>query len=146
MIADTGINRFIRAQENIYLQVINELQNGKKTSHWMWFIFPQIEGLGFSSTSKYYSIKTIAEAKEYVMHPVLGKRLLECSTILLNIEGKSAESIFGYPDNLKLQSSMTLFSFTSPESTVFLNVLNKYFNNKKDQKTLDILKLMGAIL
>ncbi len=146
MIADTGINRFIRAQENIYLQVVNELQNGKKTSHWMWFIFPQIEGLGFSSTSKYYSIKTIAEAKEYVMHPVLGKRLLECSTILLNIEGKSAESIFGYPDNLKLQSSMTLFSFTSPESTVFLNVLNKYFNNKKDQKTLDILKLMGAIL
>jgi uncharacterized protein (DUF1810 family) len=146
MIADTGINRFIRAQENIYLQVINELQNGKKTSHWMWFIFPQIEGLGFSSTSKYYSIKTIAEAKEYVMHPVLGKRLLECSTILLNIEGKSAESIFGYPDNLKLQSSMTLFSFTSPESTVFLNVLNKYFNNKKDQKTLDILKSMATIL
>ena len=146
MIADTGINRFIRAQENIYLQVVNELQNGKKTSHWMWFIFPQIEGLGFSSTSKYYSIKTIAEAKEYVMHPVLGKRLLECSTILLNIEGKSAESIFGYPDNLKLQSSITLFSFTSTESTVFLNVLNKYFNNKKDQKTLDILKLMGAIL
>jgi uncharacterized protein (DUF1810 family) len=146
MIADTGINRFIRAQENIYPQVVNELQNGKKTSHWMWFIFPQIEGLGFSSTSKYYSIKTIAEAKEYVMHPVLGKRLLECSTILLNIEGKSAESIFGYPDNLKLQSSMTLFSFTSPESTVFLNVLNKYFNNKKDQKTLDILKSMATIL
>ena len=146
MIADTGINRFIRAQENIYPQVVNELQNGKKTSHWMWFIFPQIEGLGFSSTSKYYSIKTIAEAKEYVMHPVLGKRLLECSTILLKIEGKSAESIFGYPDNLKLQSSMTLFSFTSPESTVFLNVLNKYFKNKKDQKMLDILKLMGAIL
>jgi uncharacterized protein (DUF1810 family) len=146
MIADTGINRFIRAQENIYPQVVNELQNGKKTSHWMWFIFPQIEGLGFSSTSKYYSIKTIAEAKEYVMHPVLGKRLLECSTILLNIEGKSAESIFGYPDNLKLQSSITLFSFTSTESTVFLNVLNKYFSKKKDQKTLDILKLMGAIL
>ena len=146
MIADTGINRFIRAQENIYPQVVNELQNGKKTSHWMWFIFPQIEGLGFSSTSKYYSIKTIAEAKEYVMHPVLGKRLLACSTILLNIEGKSAESIFGYPDNLKLQSSMTLFSFSSPESTVFLNVLNKYFKNKKDQKTLDILKSMATIL
>ena len=146
MIADTGINRFIRAQENIYPQVVNELQNGKKTSHWMWFIFPQIEGLGFSSTSKYYSIRTIAEAKEYVMHPLLGKRLLECSTILLNIKGKSAESIFGYPDTLKLQSSMTLFSFTSPESTVFLNVLNKYFNNKKDQKTLDILKSMATIL
>ena len=143
MIADTGINRFIRAQENIYPQVVNELQNGKKTSHWMWFIFPQIEGLGFSSTSKYYSIKTIEEAKEYVMHPLLGKRLLECSNILLNIKGKSAESIFGYPDHLKLQSSMTLFTFISPESPAFPGVLNKYFNNEKDQKTLDILKSMA---
>lgn len=97
MIADTDINRFICAQENIYPQVIKELQNGKKTSHWMWFIFPQIVGLGFSSTSKYYSIKTITEAKEYLTHPILGMRLLECSTILLKIEGKSTESIFGYP-------------------------------------------------
>lgn len=143
MIADTGMNRFIRAQENIYPQVVNELKNGEKTTHWMWFIFPQIEGLGLSSTSKYYSIKTIAEAKEYLMHPLLGKRLLECSNILLDIEGKSAESIFGYPDNLKLQSSMTLFSSISSESTIFLNVLNKYFNKKKDQKTLDILKTMA---
>jgi uncharacterized protein (DUF1810 family) len=142
MIADTDINRFIMAQENVYLRVINELQHDKKTSHWMWFIFPQIEGLGFSSTSKYYSIKTFEEAKEYLIHPVLGKRLVECSNILLNIQGKSAERIFGYPDNLKLQSSMTLFSFISPEATVFLNVLDKYFNSEKDQKTLDILKSM----
>src|ERR1700676_3209575 len=111
MISDTDIKRFVHAQENIYPQVVKELRNGKKTSHWMWFIFPQIEGLGFSSTSKYYSIKTIAEAKQYVMHPLLGKRLLECSNIIFNIESKSAEDIFGYPDNVKLQSSMTLFSF-----------------------------------
>jgi uncharacterized protein (DUF1810 family) len=142
MISDKSINRFIREQENIYPQVIKELKNGKKVSHWMWFIFPQIEGLGSSSTSKYYSIKTIAEAKKYLAHPLLGKRLLECSKVLLKIEGKSAEDIFGYPDHLKLQSSMTLFSFISPASTVFLEVLNEYFNNQKDQKTLNILKLM----
>ena len=145
MIADTDIKRFIHAQENMYPQAVKELQNVKKISHWMWFIFPQIEGLGFSSTSKYYSIKTIAEAKEYIMHPLMGKRLLECSDIILNIEGKSAENIFGYPDNLKLQSSMTLFSFILPGSVVFLNMLKKYFNNKKDQKTLDILKAMEPI-
>jgi len=145
MISDTDIRRFIYAQENIYPQVVKELMNGKKISHWMWFIFPQIEGLGFSSTSKYYSIKTIAEAKEFVMHPLSGKRLLECSNIILNIEGKSAEDIFGYPDNVKLQSSMTLFSFILPETTAFLNVLKKYFNNKKDQKTLDILKTVASI-
>lgn len=138
---NTSISRFVQAQENIYAEVVKELQRGKKTSHWMWFIFPQINGLGFSSTSKYYSIKTIEEAKEYLKHPILGNRLLECSNILLAISGKSAERIFGYPDDRKLQSSMTLFSFIS-ESTVFLNVLNKYFNNEKDLKTIEILKSM----
>jgi len=137
MMDGTSISRFVRAQENIYAEVIKELQRGKKTSHWMWFIFPQINGLGFSSTSKYYSIKTIAEVTEYLKH-----RLLECSNILLTIVGKSAESIFGYPDEMKLQSSMTLFSFISPEAIGFLNVLNKYFNNEKDLKTIEILKSM----
>lgn len=84
---NTGISRFVQAQENIYAEVVKELQRGKKTSHWMWFIFPQINGLGFSSTSKYYSIKTIEEAKEYLKHPILGNRLLECSNILLAIVG-----------------------------------------------------------
>lgn len=142
MIEDTDISRFIKAQENIYAEVVKELLHGKKTSHWMWFIFPQIIGLGFSSTSKYYSIKTIDEAKEYLKHPILGNRLLECANILIKTEGKSAESIFGYPDDMKLQSSMTLFSFISPESTVFLQVLNKYFKGEKDQKTMEILKSM----
>jgi len=143
---DTSIARFVKAQENIYAQVVKELQNGKKASHWMWFIFPQIEGLGLSATSKYYSIKTIAEAKEYLQHPVLGKRLLECSTILLQHEGKSAENIFGYPDYMKLQSSITLFNFIDPRSMVFSNMLAKYFDSGKDLKTIKILQSMQKAL
>lgn len=143
MISGTDLNRFIKAQENIYPQVIRELQNGKKTSHWMWFIFPQIKGLGFSSTSKYYSIKTTEEAKQYVMHPVLGKRLLECLNIILKIEGKSVTEIFGSPDNVKLRSCMTLFSFIAPENPSFFDVLRKYFAGVKDQNTLTILKSMS---
>ena len=139
---DTSINRFVKAQENIYPQVVKELQNGKKTSHWMWFIFPQIDGLGLSSTSKYYSIKTIGEAKEYLEQPELGKRLVECSNILLKHEGISAENIFGYPDYMKLQSSMTLFNFIDPGSGVFSNMLAKYFNSGKDPKTIKILQSM----
>ncbi|HSQ44701.1 MAG TPA: DUF1810 domain-containing protein [Ginsengibacter sp.] len=139
---DNSINRFVKAQENIYGQVVKELQNGKKTSHWMWFIFPQIVGLGSSSTSKYYAIKTIAEAGEYLKHPVLGKRLLECSNILLKHKGKSAESIFGYPDYLKLQSSMTLFNYVDPGSMIFSNVLLKYYNGEKDAGTINILQSM----
>ena len=108
----------------------------------MWFIFPQIEGLGHSSTAKYYSIKTIEEAKEYIEHPVLGKRLLECTSILLNIEGKSAFSIFGYPDDLKLRSSMTLFNYVAPQYTLFADVLEKYFQGEPDQQTLSILQTL----
>ncbi|MDQ6757435.1 MAG: DUF1810 domain-containing protein, partial [Bacteroidota bacterium] len=103
--------KFLSAQQPLYSQVLQELLNGKKTTHWMWFIFPQIEGLGHSLTAKYYSIKNIAEAKEYIAHPVLGKRLLECASILSNINGKSADEIFGYPDNMKLRSCITLFNF-----------------------------------
>ena len=106
----------------------------------MWFIFPQIEGLGHSSTAKYYSIKSIKEAKEYIDHPVLGKRILECSNIILNTEGKTANAIFGYPDDLKLRSCMTLFNYVAPEHKVFADVLQKYFGGEEDQKTLEILK------
>ena len=137
---DNDLRRFLQAQQNIYPQVLKELQNGKKTSHWMWFIFPQIEGLGHSSTAKYYSIKSIIEAKEYVAHPVLGKRLLKCIDIILNINSKTADEIFGYPDNLKLRSSMTLFNFAAPEHKVFGDLLKKYFAGEEDQKTLGIIK------
>ncbi len=106
----------------------------------MWFIFPQIEGLGHSSTAKYYSIKNINEAKEYIDHPILGKRLFECCNIILKIEDKSVEDIFGYPDNLKLKSCMTLFNYAVPKHKVFADVLNKYFTGELDEQTISILQ------
>lgn len=139
---DFDLVRFIEAQEFVYPRVTNELQNGKKQSHWMWFIFPQVIGLGISSISKLYSIKSIEEAKAYLNHPVLGKRLIECSAILLDIKDKSANEIFGFPDNVKLQSCMTLFSTVSPEEPVFDKVLTKYFKNAKDQRTIEILNTL----
>ncbi len=142
MNSNNTLSGFLSAQQNIHLQVLKELESGKKTSHWMWFIFPQIEGLGQSSTAKYYSIKSIDETKQYLAHPILGKRLLECSSILLNINGKTVEEILGYPDNLKLKSSMTLFHFVAPEQKVFGDVLNKYFGGEKDQITIDIIMKM----
>lgn len=136
---NTTLSRFLSAQQNIYQQVIKELQNGKKTTHWMWFVFPQIDGLGLSPTAKYYSIKSIDEAKDYLSNNVLGKRLIECSMILLNLKDKSAHEIFGYPDDMKLNSSMTLFNYIAPEQKVFANVLEKYFEGNPDQRTLNIL-------
>jgi len=137
-----NLSRFVEAQQNEYHQVLQELRNGKKTTHWMWFIFPQIEGLGQSSTAKYYSIKTIDEAKEYLAHPILGARLLECTNAILKIENKTANEIFGYPDNAKLKSSMTLFNFVSPEHKEFSEVLKKYFAAEQDEKTISILQKM----
>ena len=136
---DFDLNRFTQAQEHVYLTVIRELKNGNKQSHWMWFIFPQINGLGKRSTSRLYSIKSVEEVHAYLNHPVLGARLLECSSILLSITGKSANQIFGFPDNIKLQSCMTLFSIIATGQVVFGEVLSKYFNNNKDQHTIDIL-------
>ena len=144
MTSDITLNRFLSAQQLIYPQVLKELRNGKKTSHWMWFIFPQIEGLGHSSTAKYYSIKTIEEAKEYLTHPILGKRLLECSNIILEIQNKTADEIFGYPDTAKLKSSMTLFNFLAPDQKVFAAVLKKYFAGEQDEQTLSILQKMDG--
>jgi uncharacterized protein (DUF1810 family) len=134
------LSRFLSVQQNIFAQVVKELRNGKKTSHWMWFIFPQIEGLGHSSTSKYYSIKNINEAKEYIDHPILGMRLLECCNIILKIDGKTASDIFGYPDDIKLRSSLTLFHSIAPEHKVFADVLKKYFASDQDEKTISILR------
>lgn len=148
MINDNTLNRFLSAQQNIYPQVLKELRNGKKTSHWMWFIFPQIEGLGHSPTAKYYSIKTPDsyrdEAKEYIAHPILGTRLLECSNIILKIENKTADEIFGYSDTAKLKSSMTLFNCVTPDRKVFTAVLKKYFAGEQDEQTLSILQKMDG--
>ena len=120
--------------------VLAELRSGRKRTHWMWYIFPQIDGLGYSPTSKHYAIKSKEEAHQYLSHPILGRRLLECAEMVLTIKGRSASEIFGSPDDLKLKSSMTLFaSVTNPES-VFTRVLDKYFHGQRDSKTLNLLE------
>ncbi|WP_242919609.1 DUF1810 domain-containing protein [Pontibacter liquoris] len=134
-----NLHRFLDAQENAYQAALTEIKNGRKTSHWMWFIFPQVAGLGFSETSKFYAIKSRAEAVAYLNHPVLGKRLFEITEALLTLKGKSASQIFGSPDDMKLKSSMTLFNAVSTGNPVFQKVLDKYFNGEPDQKTLQLL-------
>ncbi len=135
------LNRFVRAQDSDYARALEEIQWGQKRSHWIWYIFPQFEGLGQSSTSKKYSIKSVAEAKAYLAHPVLGPRLIECCEAALKIEGRSAHTIFGSPDDLKLKSCATLFAQISPRGSVFHRLLDKYFEGDRDQKTL---RLMGV--
>ena len=134
------LRRFVVAQDNVYQNVLRELQNGKKRSHWMWFIFPQLEGLGRSSTARFYSIKSLEEAQAYLNHPILGNRLLECTNTILSIEGKSALQIFGIPDDLKLKSSMTLFAFISPPNSIFHQALTRFCGGKKDDKTISLLE------
>lgn len=133
------LNRFVTAQESVYPQVISELKNGRKQSHWMWYIFPQIDGLGKSETAKQYAIKSLDEARTYLHHPILGQRLLECSSLLLDIQDKTAENIFGFPDCMKLQSCMTLFWMTMPPGSIFKQVMAKYYKNEKDCKTIELI-------
>ena len=133
------LNRFISAQDRVYDCVLAELKNGQKRSHWMWYIFPQLDGLAQSTTSKYYAIKSLSEAIAYLNHPVLGARIIECAKTIVAIEGKTASEIFGYPDNLKLFSSMTLFSEVAAEP-IFIRVLDKYFQGERDDRTLQLLK------
>jgi uncharacterized protein (DUF1810 family) len=135
-----NLSRFINAQKGIYENVLTELRNGEKRTHWMWYIFPQIDGLAFSSTSKYYAIKSMEEAREYLNHPVLGKRLLECAEAVLAVGGRSVSEIFGYPDDLKLKSSMTLFESVSAPQSVFVRILDKYFHRERDVRTLALLE------
>ena len=125
-----NLERFINAQENSYQIALKEIQEGKKCSHWMWFIFPQIDGLGLSSISKEYSIKNKQEAIDYLNHNILGKRLIEITNALMKLENKSARSILGYPDDLKLKSSMTLFKIISSDNEIFSDVLGKYFSGE----------------
>ena len=132
------LNRFIEAQERIYPKVIQELANGYKYHHWMWYIFPQYHGLAYSNQSKNYAIKSIEEAKAYLAHPILGQRLTECCNLLLAIENRDISSILGYPDNLKLNSSMTLFWSVSKDE-LFQKVLERYFDGKWDKRTVDLL-------
>ena len=139
------LERFIKAQENDYETALKEIKNGKKSSCWMWYIFPQIIGLGMTSTAQYYGIKDIEEAIEYLNNETLGARLVEISQALLELDDDTnINEVMGYPDNLKLKSSMTLFKKASEElgskyDDVFQKVLDKYYNGQDDQKTLDIL-------
>ena len=133
------LERFIKAQEGIYDTALSELQAGRKRSHWMWFIFPQIDGLARSSTAGYFAIKSVDEAKAYLEHPVLGPRLQECTRALLSLNGKSASDVFGYPDDLKFCSSMSLFDHAAPENKLFEAAIDKYCAEERDQKTLAIL-------
>jgi uncharacterized protein (DUF1810 family) len=129
------LDRFVRAQAPDYARAVSELRDGKKRSHWMWYIFPQLEGLGHSPMSQRYSIKSIGEARAYLDHPVLGPRLRECAAVVRDIIGRSALEIFGSPDDMKLRSCATLFAAVSKDS-VFDQVLQKFFNGQHDEETL----------
>jgi uncharacterized protein (DUF1810 family) len=136
---DNSLKRFTDAQENSYAMAFSEIQQGRKQSHWMWFIFPQIAGLGFSETSRYYAIKDLQEAAGFLNHPVLGSRLINISRELLKLKSNDAHRVFGSPDDLKLKSSMTLFSMLPEADPVFQTVLEKFFNGEKDIKTLRLI-------
>jgi len=132
-----NLQRFIDAQHTIYGQVRDELQAGQKESHWMWFIFPQIRGLGTSPTAQKFAITGMDEAKAYLNHPLLGVRLRECTQLVNAVNGRSIEDIFGYPDHLKFHSSMTLFAHISSGDKLFTSALTKYFHGELDRKTLE---------
>ncbi len=134
------LNRFLSAQEGVYGRALSELKDGQKRTHWMWFIFPQIEGLGYSPTARRYSIKSMEEARQYLNHPVLGKRLLECTEAVLALKGGSVSEIFGYPDDLKFKSSMTLFEKITGTGSVFSTALDRYCQGQRDEATLRLLE------
>ena len=130
------LERFVSAQRGVHEQALAEIRAGRKRSHWMWFVFPQLEGLGRSSMSQRYSIRSIEEARGYLNHPVLGPRLLECVNAVLAVEGRSAHAIFGSPDDMKLRSCSTLFAAVSPSGSAFHRLLEKYFEGVGDAETL----------
>ena len=132
-----NLQRFVDAQREIFGQVLSELREGRKQSHWMWYIFPQIKGLGQSAMAQKYAISSVAEAAEYLNHPELGKRLRKCTELVSAINGRSIEDIFGYPDHLKFQSSITLFAHATGDNQVFLDALKKYFRSEFDRRTIE---------
>jgi uncharacterized protein (DUF1810 family) len=133
------LERFVDAQRDVYTQALAEIRAGRKRTHWMWFIFPQIAGLGSSPTSQYFAIRDRAEARDYLGHPILGPRLVECAQALLDLGEVSAADVFGYPDDLKLKSSVTLFDAVSDPGSVFERVLDKFFAGTRDGRTVELL-------
>lgn len=137
------LDRFIHAQHPVMVQVRKELAAGRKMTHWMWFVFPQLAGLGSSPRAQLYGIVSLEEAQAYLAHPVLGHRLEECTELVNRIDGRTAHEIFGSPDDMKFHSSMTLFSQADPRAEVFRAALDKYFDHGKDRRTLELLGLEG---
>jgi len=145
--ADDGdpfdLERFVRAQAQDYARALSEIRRGRKLTHWMWYVFPQIDGLGFSATSKRFALKSLAEARAFLTHPLLGPRLLECAEAALGVEGRTAREIFGTPDDFKLRSCATLFAKVSPPGSPFQRLLAKYYEAQPDPKTLALLDAAG---
>ncbi|MDG6777898.1 DUF1810 domain-containing protein [Thiomicrorhabdus sp. zzn3] len=133
------LERFVQAQENIYATALSELKAGRKRSHWMWFVFPQIDGLGHSETTRFYSIKSLKEAQAYLNHPLLGPRLLECTQAVLAHPDSTLMEIFGKPDNKKFCACMTLFESVAENKTLFNSAIQQFCNAERSQKTMDIL-------
>ena len=135
-----NLNRFVNAQLTTYECAMLELTQGRKESHWIWYIFPQIEGLGSSDTAKLYAIKSLEEGRAYLRHPELGPRLIEACEILLSLKDASMDEIMGFPDDLKLQSSMTLFETLPDSSSIFTKIIEIYFDNERDKNSLEIIQ------
>jgi uncharacterized protein (DUF1810 family) len=131
------LQRFVDAQKRVFAQVCSELRQGRKRSHWIWFIFPQIRGLGSSPLAQEFAISSLEEAKAYLEHPILGARLKECCRLVNLLEGRSIEEIFGYPDDLKFRSSMTLFASATSDNQIFQDALEKHFNGEFDPLTIE---------
>jgi uncharacterized protein (DUF1810 family) len=146
MTARFNLDRFLTAQASVYPQVLAELRAGRKRSHWIWFIFPQMKGLGTSAQSEFYGIGSLAEAADYARHPLLGPRLVECTQLVnqakggAQLEARAIREILGPPDDLKFRSSMTLFARAAPENSVFQEAIEKYFHGEADPLTLDLLR------
>jgi len=136
------LERFVAAQESVYEQALAELRQGRKRSHWMWFIFPQLIGLGRSPTARHFAIRSAQEARDYLAHPVLGRRLLECTEAMLGVEDRSVSEILGFPDDLKFRSSMTLFASLSDRGSLFEQALERYCDGEPDSRTLELLRTL----
>ena len=139
MDTEFNLERFVQAQAPLYASVVKELKAGRKAGHWMWFIFPQIAGLGSSAAAREFAIVSADEAAAYLAHPLLGKRLRDCSALVLAIDNKQAADIFAAPDDLKFHSSMTLFADVAPDEAVFQDCINKFFGGESDPATVDAL-------
>ena len=136
---DKELDKFVSDQARDYACALAEIKSGRKRSHWMWYIFPQLQGLGFSPTAQYYGIRDLEQAMDYMAHPVLGPRLVEISTALLGLESSNPSAVMGYPDDLKLCSCMTLFELAAPQEPVFGRVLEKFYGGRRDRMTLNLL-------